>query len=160
MSHWCNFLSVLLLPFTKVLRQKKINYTMIPDIEVRKGHWPQNLQFWLRNGLASPSGRKLIFFIFANHSAVHSVGVSGGRVCGSVAVAVGVCDMWQVTQDTWLVTCDAWNMTSDTWHLTPDAWQYFFIFFSFWFYCIGATMCTRWEILCLLYAGFFTELAL
>ena len=40
--------------------------------------------------------------------------IAGGR---SVAVAVGVSDMWQVTCKTGLVTCYTWHVTSDTWHV-------------------------------------------
>ena len=37
---------------------------------------------------------------------------------GSVAVAVGVSDMWEVT-------CDIWHLITDTWHLTPDERHFF-----------------------------------
>ena len=42
---------------------------------------------------------------------------------GSVAVAVGVSDTWQVTGDTWQVNHNMWHVTHDTWHLTPDTWH-------------------------------------
>ena len=36
----------------------------------------------------------------------------GGPV--AVAVAVGISDMWQVTDDRWHLTCDTWHVTPDT----------------------------------------------
>ena len=48
--------------------------------------------------------------------------LSGG---GSVAVAVGVSDSWQVTGDTRHVTRDIWHKTSDMWRMTFD---FFFLF--------------------------------
>ena len=49
---------------------------------------------------------------------------------GSVAVAVGHSDRWQVAGDIWHmtcdtinVTCDMWNMTHDAWHMTLDMWN-------------------------------------
>ena len=35
----------------------------------------------------------------------------------SLAVAVGVSDMWQVTGDRWHMTGDAWHLIHDTWLL-------------------------------------------
>ena len=43
------------------------------------------------------------FWVFAKHPAVHSGELAGG---GSVVVAVGVSDMWQVTGDTQHLTTD------------------------------------------------------
>ena len=71
---------------------------------------------------------------------------------GTVAVAVGVSDTWQVTGDTQHVTHDTWNVTSKTWHVTHNL---FFFFFSVLVrFGIGATIRTRRENLCLLYTGF------
>ena len=63
---------------------------------------------------------------------------------GSIAVAVGISDMWQVTCNMWM-----WQITfvNDTWLLT----HYTFLGFL----CIGATIGTHQEIQCLLYAGLF-----
>ena len=61
---------------------------------------------------------------------------------GSVAVAVGISDMWHVigdrwhlTRDTWHLTPDTWPITHDTWHRTPETWHltpdnWFLIFFK------------------------------
>ena len=63
------------------------------------------------------------------------------------------CDRWHLTCDTRHMTCDRWHLTCDIWHLTYDTWHMIpdQIFFK---YFIGATNRTRWEIHCLLYAGF------
>ena len=42
---------------------------------------------------------------------------------GSMAVALGLSDMWQVTGDTRHRTRDEWYVTHDTWHVTPDMWS-------------------------------------
>ena len=42
---------------------------------------------------------------------------------GSVVVAVGVSNMWQMTRDIWHITHDTWHLTPDTWHLSPDTWH-------------------------------------
>ena len=42
---------------------------------------------------------------------------------GSVAVAVGVSDSWQVTCDTQHMSHDTWHATHDTWHATHDTWH-------------------------------------
>ena len=59
---------------------------------------------------------------------------------GSMAVAVGISEMWQGMWDTW-------HLTTATCHLTPDYWH---LSYYLWYYR------TRWEIQCLLYTGFFT----
>ena len=53
-----------------------------------------------------------------------------GELGGSVAMANGIRDRWQVTSDRlhatlymWQVTCDRWNVTCDTCHATPDTWH-------------------------------------
>ena len=59
-----------------------------------------------------------------------------------------ICDTYHVTRDTWHMTTefiDMWHIPCYTWHLTHDNW----------IYCIGATIGTRQEIQCLLYAWFF-----
>ena len=55
-----------------------------------KGHWSQNLQLWLRNGLKLPRGKKLIFWSLQAILLCIVEELSGK---GSMAVAVGVCDM-------------------------------------------------------------------
>ena len=56
---------------------------------------------------------------------------------GSVAVAVGISDRWQVTRS-------KRHMTNDTWHVTPDIWHVnheteesdiLFPFCQFWYQC-------------------------
>ena len=47
-----------------------------------KGHWSQNSEFGLRNGLKLPRGKNADFWVFANHPAVRE----------SMAVAVGNSD--------------------------------------------------------------------
>ena len=49
--------------------------------------------------------------VFANQPTVHSGGVSTG---GYVAVATGVSDMKQGTNDRLHMTCDIWHMAHDT----------------------------------------------
>ena len=83
------FLKVLLLPFTKVLCQNNL-LQKIPYKEVMEGHWSQNLQFLLSNGIKSPRGKYQIFCVFTNHPAVNNGELAAG---GSVAVAIGVRDM-------------------------------------------------------------------
>ena len=61
---------------------------------------------------------------------------------GSVAVAVGVSDIWQVMRNMWHVRCYTWNVTHD------------YIFFPSHF-GTGATIRTRQEIQCLPHARFF-----
>ena len=68
-----------------------------------------------------------------------------GELAGrwSVAVAVAVSDMWQVT-------CGTQHATPDRWHQKPDnIYIYFLVVFL-------ATIYTCWEIQCLLYASFFS----
>ena len=48
---------------------------------------------------------------------------------GSVSVAVGVSDRWQVTGDRLQVIVDRWQVTHDTWHKTPVR------FCPFWYWC-------------------------
>ena len=50
---------------------------------------------------------------------------------GSVAVAVDVSDMTQVTGDMQHVTCDTWQMTQDTYHVTQFFLPIFFGIFIF-----------------------------
>ena len=92
---------------------------------------------------AKTVGFYIFYFLFncpfMSHLTVHSQELAGG---GSMAVTVGISDMWQVTGDTQ-------HMTPDTWHLTPDLKNKFIYFFG-----IGATICTHQEIQCLLCAGF------
>ena len=57
---------------------------------------------------------KNYFWVYANHPPVHSGGSVAGR--GSVAVAVGVSDRWQVTHDTQHMTHDMWHVTYNTWN--------------------------------------------
>ena len=85
-----------------------------------KGHWSQNLQFWLRNGLLNATQFYFNFCILVNHLAVYSEGDSRGwvRGCG----------------------CCRWQVSSETWHITPTKW---FIFFLFCFVCYYPH--TSWE---------------
>ena len=53
-----------------------------------KGKWSQKLQFWLRNGLKLPRGRKLI-----RGSSQTILMCIMGELAGSGSVAVGVSDM-------------------------------------------------------------------
>ena len=62
--------------------------------------------------------------------------VSGLGGEGSLVVAVGISDMWQVTGDTP-------HATRNMWHRKPD------------FFCKSASVQTGWEIQCLPYAGLF-----
>ena len=64
---------------------------------MRKGTWSKKYQFLAQKWSKIATQKKLDFCVFANHLAVHSGGVSRG---GSVAVAVGVSDMGQVTRYT------------------------------------------------------------
>ena len=97
-------------------------------------------------------GRKVDFWVIVDqqHPAVHTGELARGR---SVAFAVGVNDMWQVTCNTGQATCKTWHMTHDTWHLTPDIWFLVSIYFLVCFGFLGraATICTRQEIQCLPY---------
>ena len=43
-----------------------------------------------------------------------------GELTGTMAVAVGFSDMWQVTPDMWYVTRDMSKLICDTWHVVPD----------------------------------------
>ena len=61
---------------------------------------------------------------------------------GSVAVAVGVSDRWQVTGD-------RWHAKRDTWHMTCEAWHFYFFFSPlsvstcpFWYRCYYPHMLT------------------
>ena len=51
-------------------------------------------------------------------SLLYIVGELAGE--GSMAVAVDVSDLWQVSVDTQYVTCDC-----DTWHMTPNTHLFF-----------------------------------
>ena len=55
------------------------------------------------------------FWVFAIQPTVHNGGVIAGG--GSVAVAIGVSERWQVTRDMWHVTPDTWHVTPDTRHV-------------------------------------------
>ena len=68
-------------------------------------------------------------------------------VGASVAVAVGVSEKWQVTDDVQHVTHDIWHVTHNIghmtrylWHVTPELWHIFFLLLtvclcSFWYWC-------------------------
>ena len=62
-----------------------------------------------------------------------------------------------VTSYTQYVTHDTIHVTCDTWHMTCDAWriphEFYFLLFAVRF-CIGATIHTHWDIMCLPYGGF------
>ena len=85
--------------------------------------------------------------------------MGGGRLAGggSAAVAVGVSDRWQVTDETRHMTQDTWRLKHNMWHVTHHRFFYYFFFFSesasvcFGF---GATIWTCREIQCLPNAGF------
>ena len=89
---------------------------------------------------------------------------SGG---GSVAVAVGASDMWQVTGDTQHLTPDTWHLTSDTSRLTFDTWQMTYenwhvtpsIIFLNWLVLLFHPP-IRWEIQCPPYAIFWFYLGI
>ena len=55
----------------------------------------------------------------------------------------------QMTGDKWQVTCDRQKVTPDKWHMSHDFFKNYLDLFG-----IGATFCTFWETLCLLYAGY------
>ena len=55
-----------------------------------KEHWSQNLQFWLRNWSKIAPPKRVDYWVFVNHPAVYSGGVSRG--------------LWQLLLA--LVTCD------------------------------------------------------
>ena len=134
-----------------------------------KGRWSQDLQLWLRKGLNTAAPKKVDFWVFANHPAVHIGGVRRGRVrgCGRWLQWHETGDRWQVSGDTWQVICDMWPMTCDmlhvtrdTWHVTPKMWhlrEEETNYKMFCIFCIGATILTCWEIQCLLYAGFLSS---
>ena len=48
------------------------HYNNIPYIKVMKGTWSQNLNFLLKNCQKLPYGKKVDFWVFVNHAAVHS----------------------------------------------------------------------------------------
>ena len=73
--------------------------------------WNQNCLKWLRN--KEKINKKVDFCCLLQKSLLGIVGIIRGR---SVAVAVGVSYMWQVTRN-------MWHMTHDTWHMTPDMRQ-------------------------------------
>ena len=76
---------------------------------------------------------------------------------GSVALAVNLSDMWQVTGDRWHATGDSCQVTGNTRHMTGDMWQvtgemwqmiflvclFFFGYIFFGLNGIGATYRTR-----------------
>ena len=90
------------------------------------------------------------FWVYANQSTVLcKIGelVRGG----SVHVAVGKSDRWQVSCSTWPVTRYAWDLTCDNWHLTPDMWQlttYIFLnlFICFWFFSGLILLVLVWKV--------------
>ena len=100
--------------------------------------WCQNVQFWLINGLELPLGEKLTFGSLQTILLCIVGKLAGG---GSVAVAVGVSDMCQVTGDTQHMQA---GYTRD---LRYSIYIYIHIY-------IGANICTCQEIQCLPYAGF------
>ena len=55
-----------------------INYKQIPSLKVITGKGSQNLKLyiWVINGLKIPRGKKVVLGVFANHPAVHRMGVS------------------------------------------------------------------------------------
>ena len=69
---------------------------------------------------------------------------------GSVAVAVGISDMWQVTCNTWHMTHDMKHMTHETLHIFSIIF-YLLIMSVYICFGIGATIRTRQEIQYLLY---------
>ena len=97
----------------------------------------------VRRRIAPPPQKKRVdLWVFAYHPTVYSRGISKG---GSVAVAVGFIDLWNIALETS-------NMIFFS----------FFFFFSFNFLQILLgfdfiidTICTRQENRCLPYAGFF-----
>ena len=101
--------------------------------KVMKGQWSHTFKFWLRNDIKLFRKKNIKRMVLTNLPAVHSWRVSRG---GSMAVAVGVNDMWQVT-------CNKWHATCDTWHVTPDT------------SVTLATIHTRREIHFPHYSGFF-----
>ena len=78
--------------------------------------WSHNRKFWLRNGL------KLIFWsLQAILLCIVGELAWGGSV--DLALAVGVCDRWQVTGVLRHMTRDMWHMTPDMGHETWDLWH-------------------------------------
>ena len=73
---------------------------------------------------------------------------------GPWLLAIVTYDRWHEKPDIWQLRHDTWNVVPETWHFAHDTWfikkktkkKLFFI---------GATICTRQEIQCLVYAGFF-----
>ena len=118
------------------------------------------LLFWLRNDQKLAHG--LFYFqVFATYYGLVHVNISSSiLLCilvklsgwGSLAVAVGVSDMWQVTFDMWHVTPDIWQLTPNMWHLL--LFLSFSLFFLLKLICIGATIRKRYENQCLLYVVF------
>ena len=104
----------------KKSKVKLINYKKIPWGKVMKEHRSQNLQFWPEMVI----NYRINVWVFVTHCWWVKVKISSkillcilGELAGggSVAVAVGVSDIWQVTGD-------MQNGTRDTWHMIHDMW--------------------------------------
>ena len=123
----------LVAPIYKGWKSNKLNTKIFPRKKLVKGNWSQILQFWLRYSLKSPCW---IFFPVSNalYSAILLCIVLARR--GSVAVTVGVSDMWQVTRDIWQVTGDRWQVTCDRWHVAGDTKRAKKI-------CLASKMCNK-----------------
>ena len=94
-----------------------INHKKIPYRKVMTGKCSQNLQFWLNFFPKFTGGIYFNFWVFANHTAVQSVGGSVGEAPWLRLLALVTCDRRQVTCNTW-----TWHATHDTWHMTNDTW--------------------------------------
>ena len=86
------FCTAFLFPFTEVL-DSETKYKIIPLGKVLRSEWFQKFKSLLRRGLKLPRRKKDIL-------------VCGLAKVGSVALAVGVSDMWHVTHETWHLICD------------------------------------------------------
>ena len=83
-------------PFPSIYKGPSLN-NKLQKFKEMKVVWSKNLQFLLKNCLKLPCRKKFLFWVFANHPAVHNGGVGRGRVCG--------CGCWRY----WHVTGDMWN---------------------------------------------------
>ena len=99
-----------------------------------KGQWFQNFQLWLRKGLKLAPGIKVICWSSRNILLCIMGQLAGG---GTMALAVGFSDMWQVKRNTRHATHDTWHVTHDLWLVTCDTWL--------WLWLFALVTCGRWH---------------
>ena len=121
------------------------------------------VDFWSKSVSLILAHLKTFFCFFLPFWWAFAVMILAGG--GSVAVAVGVSDRWQVSGDWWQMTGDTRHIKHNKWHLTCDTWHMTFYLFKkeiapfcrlfsvFVFVWISAHI-DRFSVLCLLHFSY------